>query len=1335
MTTVTMARRVWRCCVVVVLFLLFLCLPSTLSFPPLPDMSPSDVGAWLSSLSLQQYAAAFTSHGIDGGALSTLSAAELQTLGISALGHRKKILKAINDLKTQDTLPTPSTPSAPHTAAVTGAGTVEPLSSSDVICEMAADGTSSCENKLYLGVRTASEYTADADNWHEEPYPHPYDTQRCNIDRVAIDRLTEQQFLTQYYLRKPLILTPTPITAQTTLRVRAAWSRQSTLRQLSKLPVNLGTPHSLTAFGDGVVSSTLGQYIVDLRNASVDRISADHYLFDRRGFFKQAAVLLETYQPHPLFHWHTTNAQYGTSDGMTYALGPTGSGINFHYHKDGWNEVLFGRKRWFLYPPTVGAPPGGYNQFEPALRWYEETYDTLGEDELPYECVQYPGEVFYVPEDWSALQPDSNSTGCTRSPANCALVSLLTLCLWMSTAGCVCRYHATINIGETVAVVGQASRPAEGTMMDHVYKGLETGDQGDRKRSIAHFQRALDVAPNHPQVYNYLGNHYKSHDELRTAASFYEKAVTSNPKYSMAWLSLGQTLTALQQYEEAYAALRRSYALNSEYHETALELGNVCYFMNRLDEAADWLEQAVALGKEDKRTNAFINLCSMYVALDRPDYCITLAESRLVTYPKEWYVWTVYAQALGVVGRRGEARGVLRDVMLRNGGQFAPAEGVWQRMDEEDEADLKKRGIAPGSEADDKEREVGMDEQLRGLKERQESAAETGERSEPLAKKPKEKVKVQVTVESSRSTRPARPSRAAHSPTIPRISSPPRYAETTISTAGLARELKLVTSYDLSALFPSSVARLSLQPALTTYPPLLNDPYPPLFVGGTATQTSQREAECKRYMESRVISAPFAVQVWNTWMKATGGRLFGELQLHAITARQQQPRDGSSVAVRPGGESEEDVVFVSWDGMVFTPSHFFSYERFCVAGHYCILEEMQSLQLLQLSGTSEPKPALAIPSLSVFTGAVFAAQASRVANPKDYGLGIKVDHVAKNMAQFRSRMKDDSVVRHNAVVWELPLGDTLPEFIEERVKGECPAGRLERHHYPALLVLDQFMSGVNYAHFVTEILPKLALLTSSTSHAHLLSDAYLVLTYQPFIPEVLRALNVSETSVIWTHPCVLLSADEVYQFTPLPLDMPTKETIRSIRRAFGLKAERGSRRHVYDGSEEERRKMGEGTQAAEKQRLLNSTEPILLSLFRPYPLTRSISNSDAVQSVLTAAFPSLPVVTFDPSYYTFNEAITLFSRAAAVIGVIGAGFANLAFAPLDPPPAILQLVPTLTHHRIPCGVTPWWHYAEVLGMSSRYMTIEGMGFDEVGWEVPVEQLKRWIKQHKELAVL
>ena len=1318
-----------------------------LSLPPVEQMSSADVSSWLSSLSLEQYSSSFTSHRIDGSSLPSLSSSDLVDLGVDALGHRKKILKAIGQLKSSpptssspsssSSSPSPSPSSSPSSSLSSGSPST--TLSPSLVCDVSPTGEANCGSRVWLGVRSSSEDHSLA-NWYEEAYPHAYDTTRCTIERIPYDRMTPALFHSSYYLQKPFILTPTPSSSRTTLITRAAWSRPTILATLGRIPVNLGTPHSLTAFGDGVISSTLGAYIHDLRNASVERISGDHYLFDRKGFFKQAAVLLDSYQPHPLFHWDTDNAAYGHSDSMTFALGPTGSGINFHYHKvqshtthtlthlsiaraathaapsdltrlpplylcavqDGWNEVLFGRKRWFLYPPSVGAPPGGYNQFEAALQWYSATYESLSEADKPVECMQYPGEVFYVPEDW---------------------------------------YHATINIGETVAVVGQASMPAEGSMMYHVYAGLDYGDRKDRKRSLAHFGEALRVAPKHPQIYNYFGNHYKSHNELRTAVDFYRKAVASNPKYSMAWLSLGQTLAMLQEHEEAYDALLHSVDLNPHYHETLLELGNVAYFQNDLDTAAMWLAKAVDVGKEDKRTNAYINLCSMYIALERKEECVQLAERRLVQFPREWYVWTVYAQALSQLDRRGEAKGILRDVIQRNGGEFPPAEQVWAQIEQQEEEDLRKYGIAQTENEDPRYREVSLDERLRQLKEQQQGG--TAPTPAAAAPKKKDKVKVKVSVESKRSQRSSSSPPSSSTTTPMRVNHPPVYVNVSGSTAAVVRELKMVTSYDLSVLFPSSITRIPLHPSLITIPPLLNDPHPPMFVGSTPKQKAEREAQCSQYLEQRVISAPFAVQTWNTWMKSTHGRLFGELTLHAITPRQQQL--GGRAAGQGGGgvagDSEEDVVYAAWDGMVFTPSHFFSYERWCVAGHHCILEELQSMQLLTLSsgipGSPSPplpstKPSLTLPSLAVFTGAVFYAQAKRVANPRDFGLGIKVDHVSKNMHRFEQRMGEAVEVKDNARIYALPMGEHL-EAVRAQVEGKCPRGRLERHHYPSLVVVDQYMSGVNYAHFVTEILPKLAVLALAPQSP--LSTSYLLLQPQSFVAEALLTLGIRNQSVLYTHPCVLYSADVVYQFTPLPLDMPTKESIGIIRRALSLQPSRSSRIHLPDHSPIELTKAGTGKAARTKAQLLNSSEAILISLFRPHPLSRSISNFAEVSTALVKAFPSLPIVQFDPAEYTFNEAVTLFSRAAVVVGVVGAGFANLAFAPLQPPPLLLQLVPTVTHHRLPCGVTPWWHYGEVIGAASRFLTVEGMGFDQTGWEVPIRELREWLNRHKLVAVV
>ncbi|MFQ5953855.1 MAG: adenylate/guanylate cyclase domain-containing protein, partial [Kiloniellales bacterium] len=57
-----------------------------------------DVGAWLDALGLGEYAQAFAENDIDAETLSELTAEDLKELGVSKLGHRKKLLAAINDL-------------------------------------------------------------------------------------------------------------------------------------------------------------------------------------------------------------------------------------------------------------------------------------------------------------------------------------------------------------------------------------------------------------------------------------------------------------------------------------------------------------------------------------------------------------------------------------------------------------------------------------------------------------------------------------------------------------------------------------------------------------------------------------------------------------------------------------------------------------------------------------------------------------------------------------------------------------------------------------------------------------------------------------------------------------------------------------------------------------------------------------------------------------------------------------------------------------------------------------------------------------------------------------
>ena len=58
-----------------------------------------DLGTWLRSLGLEKYEGAFRENEIDETVLPRLTAEDLKELGVSALGHRRKLLDAIAALR------------------------------------------------------------------------------------------------------------------------------------------------------------------------------------------------------------------------------------------------------------------------------------------------------------------------------------------------------------------------------------------------------------------------------------------------------------------------------------------------------------------------------------------------------------------------------------------------------------------------------------------------------------------------------------------------------------------------------------------------------------------------------------------------------------------------------------------------------------------------------------------------------------------------------------------------------------------------------------------------------------------------------------------------------------------------------------------------------------------------------------------------------------------------------------------------------------------------------------------------------------------------------------
>ncbi|KAB5517633.1 hypothetical protein PHYPO_G00169420 [Pangasianodon hypophthalmus] len=179
----------------------------------------------------------------------------------------------------------------------------------------------------------------------------------CNIDIRDATTITHTQFLQEYAYAKPVILRG--VTDNT--KFRFLCSKPSLLREYRDKTVRLST------------ANTHSYRKVDVR-------------------FEEFVTSLLTPQSEDILGSDTLYF-FAYSFGIA---GP-GTGVPFHWHGPGYSEVIYGRKRWFLYPPDQ-AP-----EFHPnhtTLSWITHSYPNLEEHNTPLECTIRPGEVLYFPDRW-----------------------------------------------------------------------------------------------------------------------------------------------------------------------------------------------------------------------------------------------------------------------------------------------------------------------------------------------------------------------------------------------------------------------------------------------------------------------------------------------------------------------------------------------------------------------------------------------------------------------------------------------------------------------------------------------------------------------------------------------------------------------------------------------------------------------------------------------------------------------------------------------------------------------------------------------------------------------
>ncbi|XP_043417048.1 jmjC domain-containing protein 8 isoform X1 [Prionailurus bengalensis] len=213
--------------------------------------------------------------------------------------------------------------------------------------------------------------------------------ERCAVERRA--DLSYSEFVQHYAFSRPVILQRLTDNS----RFRALCSREKLLASFGDSVVRLSTANT---YSYRKVDLPFQEYVEHLLHPQDPAsLGNDTLYFFGDNNFSEWASLFQHYSPPPFSLLGTTAAySFGVAATAGNSTG-AGSGVPFHWHGPGFSEVVYGRKRWFLYPPEKTPE---FHPNKTTLAWLQDVYPALAPSERPLECTVQAGEVLYFPDRW-----------------------------------------------------------------------------------------------------------------------------------------------------------------------------------------------------------------------------------------------------------------------------------------------------------------------------------------------------------------------------------------------------------------------------------------------------------------------------------------------------------------------------------------------------------------------------------------------------------------------------------------------------------------------------------------------------------------------------------------------------------------------------------------------------------------------------------------------------------------------------------------------------------------------------------------------------------------------
>lgn len=218
--------------------------------------------------------------------------------------------------------------------------------------------------------------------------------ERCDFDVVAPDVYT---FLYEYLaLQRPVVIR----NATNSHRMRGLyqlWQRNKLDHELGSLAVNeFEIPYA--EFAGEARQTTLRAFLADMKSIYEEHKTAK----DVGAIASPTSIHTDIAGDSPLLTGFrfpealNPNVTHISPTRTQLQVGPSLSGSAMHFQRNVWNLLVYGQRRWFLFPPDRAT----YST-ESVWTWWRRLEREEDGDPIAWECVQHPGDVVFVPDMWS----------------------------------------------------------------------------------------------------------------------------------------------------------------------------------------------------------------------------------------------------------------------------------------------------------------------------------------------------------------------------------------------------------------------------------------------------------------------------------------------------------------------------------------------------------------------------------------------------------------------------------------------------------------------------------------------------------------------------------------------------------------------------------------------------------------------------------------------------------------------------------------------------------------------------------------------------------------------